>query len=684
MATRDPAALTGVHLAIGKAMSPHDPHFGHSLQDEPSHSGADDQAMLDALGEFELDCPTCGINLLGEELFDTFRVCPSCRRHFSLPARERLTLVVDQGTFQETNAALISVDPLVFHDQLPFPDRLAEAQERSGVSEAVITGIGEIGGQSAILLLLDFHYLGGSIGVVAGEKILLAMEMAATRRMPLIAFCSGGAARTQEGMLSLVQIAKTASASARLHRAGVPFVSVLTHPTTGGVYTGLGGQADIILAEPGAWIGLNPARRLTPGITDGGTTNAETMLAHGMIDAVVDRAQLRDLLSNLLNLFAVRGTPRPGAPLVSLSGGSVPTWEAEARARNPKRPTSLTYIRKLMPSFVELHGDRTTGDDPAVVCGIGRLDGVTIAIIGQERGDDGTAEKRAGGRMNAAGYRKAVRMMRLAGHLELPLVTMIDTPGTMTGVDAEVDGLGLAISQSLAMISMLPVPVICTLIGEGGGTGAIALGVGDRILMQENAVYSVIGPEKAGMPLHRASSQATSAATSLMLTSRECQRLGVVNTVIPEPLGGAHADPDFAAAQLRTAIVQSLSDLAGVGPRRLLEDRSRKIRYMGQTTPEGREAAKLELKELQELQRTLSKSIGELRDDLRVRWENRNLTLPNLPNIPRLHLHRPDLGDLADRLAALRASVPSPGSVRQTARPPAGDGDDDGPEEESA
>jgi acetyl-CoA carboxylase carboxyl transferase beta subunit/acetyl-CoA carboxylase carboxyl transferase alpha subunit len=653
-------------------MSSSDPHVSHSLRNQ---SRLDEASLLDPSGDFELDCPTCGIDLHGAELFEIYGVCPSCHRHFSLPARERLTLVVDPGTFQETNAALISVDPLVFHDQLPFPDRLAEAQERSGVSEAVITGVGNIGGQPAVLVLLDFHYLGGSIGVVAGEKIMLAMELAASRRLPLIAFCSGGGARTQEGMLSLVQLAKTASASARLHRAGVPFVSVLTHPATGGVYTGLGGQADIILAEPGAWIGSNPARRAMPGTPGGGRVDAEEMLEHGMIDNVVDRTSLRETLANLLELFAVRGMPRTNVAIAMLTGANVPSWQAEARTHHPERPTSSTYIRKLMTSFVELRGDRTTGDDTSVICGIGRLDGVTVAVIAQERSSD------SGGRMSAAGYRKAVRLMRLAGHLELPLITLIDTPGAKTSVEAETEGIGMAIAQSLAMISMLPVPVISAIIGEGGGTGALALGMGDRILIQENAVYSVTGPETAGTPLHRASAQQTSPAMSLKLTSRECLRLGVVNTIIPEPAEGAHTDPDFAATQLRIGIVRALADLAGVGPRRLLEDRARKVRYMGQTTPEGREAAKLELKELQELQRTLSKSLGDLREDLRDRWENRNITLSNLS---RPHLHRPDLAELAGRLNALRANVQRPGVPRPAASAAAEEHEEPPPEEETA
>jgi acetyl-CoA carboxylase carboxyl transferase beta subunit/acetyl-CoA carboxylase carboxyl transferase alpha subunit len=636
-------------------MSTPDPRANNSPENETSSAGPDDANLLDLSGDLELNCPSCGVDLYGADLFEIYGVCPSCHRHFSLPARERLMLVVDPGAFQETNAALISVDPLVFHDQLPFPDRLAEAQERSGVSEAVITGVGEIGGQTAVLVLLDFHFVGGSIGVVAGEKIVLAMELAAMRRLPLIVFCSGGGARTQEGMLSLVQLAKTASASARLHRAGVPFISVLTHPSTGGVYTGLGGQADIILAEPGAWIGSNPARRAAPGTAAGGTVDAEEMLEHGLIDDVVDRPSLRDKLTVLLDLFAVRGTPRPNVPSAPLAGATLPAWQAEARTHHPKRPASSDYLRKLMPAFVELHGDRITGDDSHVICGLGRLDGVTVAVIGQQRGAE------MDGRVSAAGFRKAVRLMRLAGHLELPLITLIDTPGAKTGVEAEADGVGMALAQSLAMISMLPVPVICAIIGEGGGAGALALGAGDRILIQENAVFSVTGPETAGTPLHRASAQQKSPVTSLKLTARECLRLRVVDGIIPEPGEGAHTDSDFAATQLRIAVVQALADLAGVGPRRLLEDRARKIRYLGQTTPEGREAARLELKELQELQRTLSKSLGDLREDLRDRWGNRTIALPNLS---RPHIHRPDLGELAGRLNALRANVVRPGAPR--------------------
>ncbi|MGH2558181.1 MAG: carboxyl transferase domain-containing protein [Thermomicrobiales bacterium] len=630
---------------------------------------------LDAFGDFDLDlaCPSCGTDLTGADLFAVFRVCPSCHRHFSVPARERLGLLVDEDCFLETNAALISVDPIVFHDQLPFPDRIAEAHERGFVSDAVITGTGEIGGHSAVLVLIDHVYLGGSIGAVAGEKIALAMELAVARRLPLIAICSGGAPRTQEGMLTLVQLAKSAAMASRLHRAGVPFVSVLTHPTTGGVYAGLANQADIVVAEPGARIGFGSARGSAGVPVEGGGPNtAEFLREHGMIDDLVDRTRLRGYLGRLLDLFAVRGLARPSTPLASWTGGSARGWEAVALARHAERPTSLDYIRRLMPEFVELHGDRAFGDDPAVICGLGRLEGVSVAVIAQERGRGEEQERRRGGRLSPEGYRKASRLMRLAGHLELPLVTLVDTPGAMSGIEAEARGIGVAVSQAFGLMSMLPVPIVSVVVGEASGAGALALGVGDRILMQEHAIFSVTGPESAAVHPYQAGDRGSTASTTSKLTARDCHRLGVVDVIVPEPSPGAHADPDFAATQVKLAILQALDELAGVGPRRLLDDRARKVRYLGQTTPAGREAARLELRELQELQRSLSRSFDELRRDLRDRWEHRNVgrNLPNLPNLPnlanlptlpdlsaRLHRHRPDLTDLAGRLGALRESA---------------------------
>ncbi|MBA3450611.1 MAG: hypothetical protein H0T18_05300, partial [Chloroflexia bacterium] len=296
---------------------PRDPHFA-------------DEALTIAATEHDitiidepLACPSCWVELTGTFAFETHRVCPGCHRHFPIPGRERLRLLIDEASFRETNAALVSLDPLVFRDLLPVPDRLVEAAERfgsgpsGGVSEAVLTGTGTVAGREVVLVVLDHAFLGASIGPVAGEKILLAMDTAATRRMPLVAVCTAGGARTQEGLLGLIQAPKIAAAAARLHRAGVPFVSVLAHPATGAVWAALANQADIILAEPGARIG--PGGRQ---LSDASET-AEELLARGMLDGIVDRTCLRETLANLLGLFADRGGYRPAASddPASLSSG---------------------------------------------------------------------------------------------------------------------------------------------------------------------------------------------------------------------------------------------------------------------------------------------------------------------------------------------------------------------------
>ena len=613
---------------------------------EPTPVAALDSS-IDALFP-DLDCPACGVDLEESTTFQRYRVCPNCDRHFGMTARERLVLLVDSGSFTETDTALAALDPLRLRDRLPVPDRLAEAQERTGLTDAVITGTGLVGSHSLVLIVLDEHLLGGSIGAIAGEKIILAIELAAARRLPLLAVCAGGAARIQEGMLSLVQLAKIAAAATRLHRDGVLFISLLTHPTMGGVYTGLANQADLILAEPGAQVGHGTVRsgdrpRIAPGET------AEAMLAHGMVDHIVGRVDLRQRLTTLLDLFAQRGMARPRG----LAGPATPefagraTWDETALARHPDRPTARDYLERLIPDLVEVHGDRNGADDRAVICGLGRFDGLTVAVVAQERGRGAEERGRCHeGRMASAGYRKAMRLMRLAGHLELPILTMIDTPGVDPGEDGQEFSVGMALAQTFALMSLLPVPIVSVTIGEGGGAGGLALGAGDRILMQEHAVYTVISPEGAA-PRRPTGPEGRGPGARLCLTARECLRLGVLDALVAEPIPGAHADPDGAAEQLREAVIQAYAELAGSGPRRLLDDRARKIRTMGWTTPEGREATRREITDLQELQRTLASSLHDLRD----RWEQRH------KGLPRRALPRPSLTDLAGRIAARRTST---------------------------
>ncbi|MCC7022053.1 MAG: hypothetical protein IT338_04460 [Thermomicrobiales bacterium] len=650
-----------------------DPHFAAEPVTIPDHAPINEA----------LACPSCGTELSGADAFETFRVCPGCRRHFPIPARERLRLLVDPESFRETNAELVSIEPLVFRDLLPVPDRLVEAAERfasgpgGGVSEAVLTGTGAIGGHEAVLIVLDHAFLGASIGPVAGEKILLAMEAASARRLPLIALCTAGGARTQEGLLGLIQAPKIAAAAARLHRAGAPFVSVLAHPATGAAWTALANQADIILAEPGAQIG--PGGQQPRGEA---VETAEELLGRGMLDNIVDRTSLRQTLAALLGLFADRGAYRPdaslgapeGAPESPASPPRVPAWEAVALARRPERPCARDYLARLVSDWIELHGDRCGADDAGVITGMGRIGGIPATFVAGVRGQPA----------EAGTFRKIERVLRLAGHLELPVVTLVDTPGLETSPESDSAQTAAALASAIGLTGLLPVPVVSAVIGEAAGTAGMALGIGDRILMQEHAVYTVGGAEgvdrRAAAPL----------AASRTLTAAECERLGVVDTIVPEPHPAAHAEPETAARLLGAALVTALADLSSIGPRRLLDERATKLRTLGQTTPEAREAARYEVRELQELQRTLARSLG----DLRVRLEGLHLPQISVPQLPapvrdRVHLEPPALPSIdrartelierAVRLASRRPFEPPATSDAMTSSAPQRDERSDEP-----
>ena len=569
-------------------------------------------------------CRRCGADLSVSATWARLRVCSQCRYHGSLSARRRLDLLLDEGSFREAHQALSSVDPLVFSDRVPYSARLEEAREKTGLDDAVIIGTGRVNGHECVIAILEFEFMGGSMGTVVGEKVALAIELAIDRKLPFISVSASGGARMQEGMLSLVQMAKTSAAATRLAQAGLPFISVLTNPTTGGVYASYASRGDIILAEPGALIGFAGPRvieQLTGRSKPKDAQTAEYLLANGQIDGVVDRARLRNVLATLLQLLS-SSRPAPARPEGDLYRPETrppsSAWEAVELARHPDRPTSRDYIRVMLPQFVELHGDRRSQDDPAVICGIGDLGGLTVMLIAQERGrGEEEHERRHGGRMSAEGYQKAARAMRLAGAWGLPVLTLIDTPGAALDFDSEARGLAPSIAQCLSTMSILPVPIVAVVIGEGGSGGALALGVADRILMQEDSIYSVIAPEGAAAILYHDAHRARDLADALKLTAADCKMLGVVDTLVPEPEGGAHLDPDYAALLLRNFVLEALLELHKSNPRRLVDERYRKFRRMGQQPAASRRESFA--RDMEQLQRRLGSALGQVLDLLPTR-----------------------------------------------------------------
>jgi len=556
-------------------------------------------ASVDSGVSSDRSCPACGATLAGDTVYSRYGVCSSCGYHDTIPAMQRIDLLVDPGSFEEFNHHLVSVDPLVFSDRVPYRRRVLQARERTGLTEAVVTGTARILGQPLVVAVLDFRFLGGSMGSVVGEKVTLAFERAAEKHVPIVTVAASGGARMQEGMLSLVQMAKTAAAAKRAHDSHVPFISVLTNPTTGGIYASFANQGDVILAEPHALIGFAGPRVIqqTAGRDQIPSHTAEFLYAHGFLDQVVPRVRLRDTIATLLRIVGERGPISRDNRSLSQAPSAVPerAWDVVQVARHPERPTTIDYLRRVSPQFLELHGDRLFGDDLAIVGGLGEIAGRGVMFIGHERGH-GSPDRR-GGQALPEGYRKAQRLMELAGRLNLPVVTLIDTPGVSLGEGSEERGIAMALSNSLAAMSVLQVPTVAVIIGEGGSGGAVALGVADRVLMQECAVYSVIAPEGAAAILFRDASRAPEVAQSLKITAADCLRLGVIDAVVPEPEGGAHGDPDYAAALLLDAVTDALADLVDMSPEKLVRERYRKFRRMGQHNTYLRELVAVEVGE---------------------------------------------------------------------------------------
>ena len=569
-------------------------------RDDPSTPPVQQDEIEEQQDTEEEYCLFCGINLSESEIYHRYRVCPECRFHHSLPARQRIALLADPGSFKEINQFLTSIDPLSFSGKEPYEERLHEAQRRTGLTEAVITGVCTIGGNPTAIAVLDFGFMGGNMGGVVGEKIALAFELATRRKIPMVTVVSSGGARVQEGMLSLMQMAKTAAAAKRLHSQRLPHIAVLTNPTSGEVYASFANLGDVILAEPKALIGFASLRVVEQ--TSGkplpeGSHTAEDHLLHGMVDQVIDRTRLRQLLSILLDLLSSRyrlTITRKGKPSPVPEHPEEQAWHTVQLARHKKRPTALDYISRITSSFVELRGDRHYGDDRAIICGVAELSGEAVVIIGQERSHNE-------GRAYPEGFRKAQRAMRMAAVFGMPVITLIDTPGAYPGLDAEERGIGHAIASTLALMSDLPTPIVSVIIGEGGSEGALALGVADRILMMENAIYSVISPEGAASIIYRDAKKAEEMASALKLTALDCKELGVIDTVVPEPEGGAHADPDEAARLLKNIIVRELLEAQQFNLAKLIKNRYKKFRRMGEYSSYFRTAISKEVSDVQEL-----------------------------------------------------------------------------------
>jgi acetyl-CoA carboxylase carboxyl transferase alpha subunit/acetyl-CoA carboxylase carboxyl transferase beta subunit len=545
------------------------------------------------------------------------------------PVGEHLHALFDGGQFTEEIALeLETKDPLKFPG---YKRKLEENRRTSESLQGCLAGIGTINGIPAVGAELSKHFMMGSMGSAEGEKLTLAIEEADRRKLPLIIFSASGGARMQEGMISLMQMAKTSAAVERLRKHGGLYISVLTHPTTGGVSASYASLGDIMLAEPGALIGFAGPRVIEQTIGEKlptGFQRSEFQLEHGFLDKIVPREDEKPVITHILRLhgFEPEGQKdssiREFNPFSSVSANANnaassaessiykdasarESSEAEEKASDPviqkdeksgnlkaydrvrlvrdkSRPKITDYINGVFDDFLELCGDRIGKEDPAIFGGIGLLNGKPVTVIGHRKGKNLAENMKCNfGMPEPQGYRKALRLMKQAEKFGRPVITFIDTPGAYPGKEAEENGQSVAIAENLAAMSDLKVPVICIVTGEGNSGGALAIGVGDEIWMLENAVYSVLSPEGFASILWKDAGKCKEASEVMKMTAQDLVDQGIADRLIPEPEGGAQKDLPGICRILKENLETELKRLEEEGTAALLEARYQKYRKIG-------------------------------------------------------------------------------------------------------
>lgn len=540
-------------------------------------------------------CNACKSAIFVEDVRKNHNVCPYCHNYFRMSAHSRLRMIVDKGSFTEWDVGITSDNPMNFKN---YPEKLEALKEKTGLDEAVVTGKAKIHGIPFVVGVCDGRFMMASMGEVVGEKITRAVERATKEKLPVILISCSGGARMQEGIVSLMQMAKTAAALKRHSDAGLLYISILTDPTTGGVTASFAMLGDIILAEPGALIGFAGPRVIEQTIGQKlpkGFQRSEFLLEHGLIDQIVERDEMRETLYQMLILHQKKDdhrtlkdseefnvtddTGKSDSCDGDLTGKEMEAWNHVQLARDKSRPSGKDYINHLFPDFMELHGDRNFGDDSAVIGGIASFHGRPVTVITQEKGC-GTKDTiyRNFGMVSPEGYHKSMRLMKQAEKFGRPVILFVDTPGAFCGIEAEERGEGEAIARNIYELSGLKVPVLSIVIGEGGSGGALAFAVADEVWMMEHAIYSVLSPEGFASILWKDGKRAKEAAQVMKLTSYDLKKLGIIERIIEEKEPLTRENLPDTAERLESYMTSFLEKYSRMAADELVEKRYQRFR----------------------------------------------------------------------------------------------------------
>ena len=585
-------------------------HFAHRLTSFFSKKDVQNKIQRNVL----TNCLFCKKLVSDVESFLQYRVCPYCSHHYALTAREQIEVLVDEGSFKESGTSITS-------------SSLGQAPEE--LPGTTITGTASFGGVSSQIISLDYRFFGGTIGTMSGEKIALAFENAARKKLPVLTILSTGQTENK-GLMQLMQIPKILIALDNFKDKGLPYICIMANSVTGQIYSSLGSLADIVYGEKGAMIGLAPEKvdeikgELIENPFKQGS--AEIVLRHGMIDKVIDRRNMRDAVTITLHLLCAQKG-------VSLRGDNnlfesiqhwkedesqeieelwPSSWHSVHLSKENQRPTSVDLINRIFEVFIELHGDRLSGDDPSVVTGIGLIEMYPVLVIGQERGHDITARARHEGRIDPEGFRKAQRIMDLSSRLGIPLLSFVDSPGPNYGREAEEHGLGSAIAFSTRAMLRINAPTISVVVSKAGNEGSLVFGASDIVMMYENSIYTIDSPFEAKENFYRNKSK----VEPFEVNAEECKELHIVDKIIEEPKGGANRNPEESAIILKESLLEVLQVIIEIPIKTLLKKRAIKFRQSGEYSSAIRETFKNETGNIKDY---VTKKMGVMQEGRRFR-----------------------------------------------------------------
>ena len=516
------------------------------------------------------NCLQCDKKIKDSELYSTYKICHNCNFHFYIKPYERINLLTDRESYVEFNQELPNEFNYIYDKYPDYAKRAQKDTERTGLNDSVLTGYASIGGNRCILTILDFSFMGGNLGLISGEKISLAIDLAVSKKLPIVSIISSSGTRLEEGIISIMQMAKITLSMANAKKFNIPSISLLTNPCTGQAYATLATFSDIIMSEPGASVGLSPLKDLkhSSGSVKFESRTSDSLVSRGLIDSIVNRNHQKEQISRIIDLLNDRHKlvyENKNKKVNEFALSDIPIDKREYISQHPSRPSASLFLDKVFEHFFELKGDRLLENSERIVTGLAQLGGQTVMLVAQEYIKDASSSIGKNG-LSSTDFRKCTRAISLASKFNIPIITFIDTKGHDQSYEEEIKGIGVSLGGTLLAMAELNSPSMSVLIGVGGSEAALSLDISDRRIMLENAILKI--PDN-NTEINK---------KNMVLGSRECKELDIVDIIVPEPIGGLHLNPDECFSLLRKVLMIELAELNQMSSRSRFRSKYNKFR----------------------------------------------------------------------------------------------------------